>query len=178
MPRYRLARRQVLTSLGAAPILSILSPRAQAIAPPRDTAEVPGVESEWILDITLHLRLATPATAAQGRAIILGGKATGPLLRGAVLPGSLEWSLDAERGVLRLAAHYDLEADSGLRIHVADRAAVAVSAAGCWNVPFTTTPDLELISGPAVHRNALYLGRMDASDIDAGKLRLNVHRVL
>src|SRR5262245_54119320 len=116
MPRHRLQRRQVLASLGAAPVVSILSPRAQASMAPRDVSDAP-VESQWILDITLELRLLTSHTAIQGSAIIVGGDARGPLLDGRVLPGSLEWSLDTERGVLRLAARYDLEAGNGLRFH-------------------------------------------------------------
>jgi hypothetical protein len=159
-------------------MISLLPPRAQAIMAPRDAAEVPAVQSEWILDIALRLRLVVPSGAVQGSAIILGGNATGPLLDGVVLPGSLEWSVDAARGVLRVAAHYDLQAGNGQRLHVADRATVEVSAAERWNRPFCTTPDLELISGPAIHRNTLYLGRMDATEIDAGRMRLNVHRIL
>jgi hypothetical protein len=176
MPRYRLPRRQVLASLGIAPVISLLSSRAKAVMAPTDVA-VPAIESQWILDIVLDLRLMTPATAVRGHALILGGRAAGPLLDGAVLPGNLEWSLDAGRGVLRWTAQYELEAGA-TRVHVADRATVLTSAAGCWNTPFPTAPELQLISGPVALRNALHLGRMDASDIGAGRLRMNVHRVL
>ncbi len=133
-----------------------------------------------MLDIALQLRLGASATALAGSAIILGGDARGPLMNGEVLPGTLEWSLDAARGVLRLSARYDLQDGNGLRIHVADRTMLAVTAAsGHWSVPFSTAPDLQLISGPAMAcPDALYLGRLDARELDAGKLRLNVHRVL
>jgi len=176
MPRYRLPRRQVLASLGAAPVVSLLSTRADAVMASNDGA-APAIESQWVLDIVLDLRLTTPATAARGSALILGGRAAGPLLDGVVLPGSVEWSLDAERAVLRWTAHYDLQAGA-TRVHVTDRAAVLTSAAGCWNTPFPTAPELQWISGPVALGNALHLGRMDASDIDAGRLRMNVHRVL
>jgi hypothetical protein len=167
----------VLASLGAAPVISILSPSAQAIVSLPHDAEVPGVESEWILDIVFSVRPAVPATAARGSAFILGGRARGPLLDGMVLPGSLEWSVDAERGMLRWAAHFDLEAGA-TRIHVVDRATLVASAANYWSAPFSTTPDLEPVSGPVAVRNALHLGRMDASELSAGRLRMNVHRVL
>jgi hypothetical protein len=177
MPRYRLPRRQVLAALGAAPVVSILSSRAEAAAGRRHVAAVPEVQSEWILHVALNVRLATPISAAQGRAYILGGRATGPLLDGMVLPGNLEWSVDAERGALKWAAHYDLEAGV-TRIHIADRATVPVPSQDYWRLPFSTTPDLEPVNGPSILRHALHLGRMDASQLGAGRLRMNVHRIL
>lgn len=177
MPRHRLPRRQVLASLGAAPVVSILSRRAQATTEQRAVPAAPTVNSEWMLDIVLNVRLATSVTAVQGSAYILGGRATGPLLDGRVLPGHLEWAVETGRGVLRWTAHYDLEADP-MRIHVADRGTALVSSADYWSAPFSTTPDLEPVSGPAVLGNALHLGRMDASELGAGRLRMNVHRVL
>jgi len=169
----------VLASLGAAPIISVLSSHAQAVIAPHADENSP-VQTEWMLDVALHLRLSAPATAVSGSAIILGGEAAGPLMNGAVLPGALEWSLDAARGVLQLSAHYDLEDGNGLRIHVMDRAAVAVDAAsGHWNAPLSTSPDLQRISGSSTAcPEALYLGRLDARQLDAGRLRLNIHRVV
>jgi hypothetical protein len=179
MPQYRLPRRQVLASLGAAPVVSLLSSHAQAVMLPLPD-DMPAVQSRWMLDIVLRLRLTARASAKIGSAIILGGVASGPLMNGEVLPGALEWSHDPARGVLRLSAHYDLQDDNGLRIHVSDRATVAVKAAsGQWDAPFSTSPDLQLVSGPATAcPDALYLGRLDARQLDAGRLRLNVHRVV
>lgn len=175
MPRYRLPRRQVLASLGAAPAVSLWSARAPAITLSRDAT--PAVQSQWVLDIVMDLRLATPVTATHGRALVLGGRASGPLLQGQVLPGSVEWSVDAERGVLLWAARYDLAAGA-TRIHVTDRATMPATAQDYWSAAFATTPELESISGPAVLTDALHLGRMDASALAAGRLRLNIHRVL
>jgi hypothetical protein len=177
MPRYRLPRRQVLASLGAAPVASIFPPGVHAGVAPRDAAAGPAVDSQWLLDIVLNVRLAAPVTATRGTAFILGGRASGPLLDGMVLPGNLEWSVDEERGTLRWAAHYDLESQT-MRVHVADRATLQVPAVNYWSAPFSTTPDLDPISGPAALRNALHLGRMDASELGAGRLRMNLHRVL
>ena len=147
---------------------------------PASINDVPAVQTEWMLDITLRLRLATPATAKAGSAIIVGGDASGPLLAGKVLPGSFEWVHDPAQGVLRLSARYDLQDDQGLRIHVADRAAVAAPAAsGYWNSPFSTSPDLQWVHGsPTAIPDALYLGRLDARQLDAGTLRMNLHRVV
>ena len=126
----------------------------------------------------LNVSLATPADATVGSAIILGGEAQGELA-GAVQPGSLEWTRDPVRGVLQLAARFELQARAGLRIHVADRATVVTPSTGCWAAPFATTPELTVVDGsPAACPEAVYLGRMDASQIHAGQLRLTVHRVL
>ena len=180
MPRNQLPRRQVLASLGAAPVISLLSSRAQAVMAPHSMDDVPAVQSEWMLHITLRLRLAAPATAMAGSAIIVGGEARGPLLHGEVLPGSLEWMHEPAQGVLRLSARYDLQDEQGLRIHVADRAVVAVQAAsGHWNSPISTSPDLQWIHGSSTAiPAALYLGRLDASQLDAGTLKMNIHRVV
>ena len=159
--------------------MGVLSSRAHAVIA-RAPDDVSAVRSEWMLDIALRLRLAAPLTAPSGSAIILGGDARGPLLNGEVLPGALEWSQDPARGVLHLSARYDLQDEHGLRIHVADSATVAIkNASGHWEGLFPTSPDLQLISGAATAcPHGLYLGRMDARQLDAGKLRLNVHRVV
>lgn len=175
MPRHRLPRRHVLASLAAAPV-SIFPSGTQAHVAPRDAA-VPVVETQWLLDIVLSVRLAAPVSAARGSAFILGGRASGPLLDGMVLPGNLEWSVDDERGTLRWMAQYDLDAEA-MRIHVADRAWLPVPAASFWSTPFSTSPDLEAINAPTALRSALHLGRVDASGLAAGRLRMNIHRVL
>jgi hypothetical protein len=130
-----------------------------------------------VLSAVLRVSLATPADATVGSATILGGDAHGELA-GIVQPGSLEWTRDPVRGVLQLATRFELQARAGLRIHVADRATV-VSPTECWAAPFATTPELTVVDGSSADcREAVYLGRMDASQLHAGQLRLTVHRVL
>ena len=125
----------------------------------------------------LRVNLATAADATVGSANILGGRASGEIA-GAVHPGSLEWVRDPARGVLQLAARFELQGADGLRIHVADRAMVVTAGQG-WQAPFATTPELTVVDGSsAACPDAVYLGRMDASRIHAGVLRLAVHRVL
>jgi hypothetical protein len=170
MPRSRLSRRSVLASLGVTPVVSAL-----AGASPSAGDAVPQTES--VLSAVLNVSLVTPADATVGSAIILGGVAQGELA-GAVQPGSLEWTRDPVRGVLQLAMRFELQARPGLRIHVADRATV-VTPTECWAIPFATTPELTVVDGAsAACREAVYLGRMDASQIQSGQLRLTVHRVL
>jgi hypothetical protein len=131
-----------------------------------------------VLTAVLRVRLATPAEATVGSAIILGGEAHGPLA-GVVHPGSIEWTRDPVRGVLQLSARFELQGSEGLRVHVADRATVVVSPTACWAAPFSTTPELTVVDGsPAACRESVYLGRMDARQLQAGQLRLAVYRVL
>jgi hypothetical protein len=124
------------------------------------------------------VKFTTASDAASGSAIIVGGEAEGALA-GVVQPGSLEWSCDASRNVLQLSARLDLQSSAGLRIQVADRATVVAPSRGFWEAPFATTPELTVVDGsPAACRQAVYLGRMDARQIQAGQLRLTVHRVI
>ena len=180
MPRSRFSRRQVLASLSAAPVASVISKPAGAdpAAQHRDEDGAPLPRTEAVLTAVLQLRLATPMDATVGSALILGGEARGRLA-GVVQPGSIEWTRDPVRGVLQLSARFELQARDGLRVHVADRATVAASGAACWDAPFSTTPELTVVDGsPASCPESVYLGRMDARQLPAGQLRLTVHRVL
>lgn len=179
MPRSRFSRRRVLASLGATPVVSALAIASSAGEAARQS-DSPGhtePQTEPVLTALLNVSLATSADATVGSAIILGGEAQGELA-GTVQPGSLEWTRDPVRGVLQLAARFELQASAGLRIHVADRATVVTSSER-WAAPFATTPELTVVHGSTCAcREAVYLGRMDASQIHAGQLRLTVHRVL
>ena len=178
MPRSRFSRRSVLATLGATPVASVLVGNATAApATPPHADALNEVRTRQVFTAVLRVNLATPADATVGSANILGGRASGEIA-GAVHPGSLEWVRDPKRGVLQLAARFELQGGDGLRIHVADRATV-VTAGQCWQAPFSTTPELTVVDGTsAACPDAVYLGRMDASQIHAGVLRLAVHRVL
>jgi hypothetical protein len=180
MPRSRISRRRVLASLGAAPIATVLTQpaRALALAPLSDDADNNIPQTLSVLDATLRVTLSTPVDATVGSAIIHGGEADGTFA-GEVMPGSLTWTRDPVRGVMQLEARFDLQARAGLRIHVADSATVVTPSTGCWEAPFSTTPELTVVDGAsAACPEAVYLGRMDARQIHAGQLRLTVHRVL
>jgi hypothetical protein len=180
MPRSRFSRRRVLASLGATPVLSVLTRQAGAhpAEQQHEAARCDSPRTEAVLTAVLRVRLATPAEATVGSAIILGGETQGTLA-GVVQPGSLEWTRDPVRGVLQLSTRFELQAGDGLRVHVADRATVTVASAACWESPFSTQPELTVVDGsPEACRQSVYLGRMDARQLSAGQLRLAVHRVL
>jgi hypothetical protein len=180
MPRSRISRRSVLASLSAAPVATVLTQpaRARALTAPSDAADENLPQTLSVLTATLRVTLSTPLEATVGSAIIHGGDADGAFA-GEVMPGSLTWTRDPARGVMHIAARFELQARAGLRIHVADQATVVTPLMGFWEAPFCTTPELTVVDGaPAACHEAVYLGRMDARKIHAGQLRLSVHRVL
>jgi hypothetical protein len=177
--RPDVSRRSVLVSLGAAPLASRVVAAGSA---PDSTghSEAPDAapRTRHVFTALLRISLAGRADASVGSAIILGGEARGELA-GVVQPGSLEWTRDPVHGVLQLATRFEMQSRAGTRIHVADRATVISTSASCWEAAFATTPELTVVDGPSeACREAVYLGRMDASQIGAGELRLSVHRVL
>src|SRR6187397_1135334 len=116
MPRSGVSRRRVLASLGAAPMATML-PAAQARSSIDTFASADSViRTEAMASLTLQLRLTAPLGAATGTAIIEGGEAQGSAFTGAVLPGSLEWSHDALRGITQLTARYGVQTHGGHRL--------------------------------------------------------------
>lgn len=52
---------------------------------------------------------------------ILGGRASGPMLNGRILPGGADWQTIRADGVAELDARYAIETDDGALIHVRNR---------------------------------------------------------
>jgi len=180
MPRSGVSRRRVLASLGAAPMATMLPP-AQARSSIDNLAPAAGhvIRTEPMASLTLQLRLIAPLDAATGSAIIEGGEALGPAFTGAVLPGSLEWSHDPLRGVTQLTVRYGVQTHGGHRLQLVDRASFPAGDAASWNHPVTTATEMEAVPDPlAAVARGLLIGRMDASQMHAGTLRLDLHRVL
>ena len=170
----------MLASLGAAPMATML-PAAQArssidrLAPAADSL----IRTEAMASLTLQLRLTAPLGAATGSAIIEGGDAHGSAFTGAVLPGSLEWSHDPLRGITQLTARYGVQTHGGQRLQLVDRASFPAGDAASWDQPITTATEMEAAPDPlAAAARGLLIGRLDASQMHAGMLRLDLHRVL
>lgn len=145
-------------------------------------AESPAIRTEPLATLALQVQLATPADAPIGSAIITGGTAAGTALSGAVLPGSLEWSRDAARGITQLTLRYGLLTGSGDRLQMVDRASFPTAAGPAWARAITTSTELESMADPLADGGGLTagltIGRLDAASLDAGRLRLDLHRVL
>ena len=146
-------------------------------------AASPAITTEPLATLALDVRLSTPVNAPIGSAIIAGGAATGARLSGAVLPGSLEWSRDATRGVTQLTLRYGVLTEAGDRLQVTDRASFPSAAGPAWAEPITTSTELESMAEPlagaaGILAAGLTIGRLDATALDAGSLRLDLHRVL
>jgi hypothetical protein len=165
--------------------MASVMPAAHALAVDQGIAG-PVVRSEPLATLTLQLQLATPATASIGSARIVGGEAAG-LLAGTVLPGILEWSFDRANAVAQLALRYGLETADGHRLQVIDRATFPCSGASAWASPICTSTEMEAMADPAADLRhepgagmvpGLTIGRLDASALGAGTLRLALHRVI
>ena len=144
------------------------------------------VRTEPLSSLTLRLQLAVPETAAAGSAIIIGGLASGGIC-GPVLPGSLEWSRDDSRGVARLALRYGVQTPDGHRLQLIDRASFPCEVQSAWREPIATTTELETADDPVADASriamsgllpGITIGRLDASALGAGVLRLELHRVI
>jgi hypothetical protein len=100
-------------------------------------------------------------------------------MQGQVQPGTFEWSHDPARRALQLAACFDVQGIDGSRLRVSDRVSVdGMRLARCGQT-ISTVPHIELLGGDARDRApALYVGRMDARELGAGKLRMDAHRIL
>lgn len=141
------------------------------------------IRTEPLATLTLQVQLATPVHAPIGSAIIAGGAAAGSDLAGTVLPGSLEWSRDAARGITQLTLRYGVLTAAGDRLQVVDRASFPSAAGPSWATPITTATELESMADPLAGSlgglaTGLTIGRLDATALDAGRLRLDLHRVL
>jgi hypothetical protein len=154
-------------------------PATAPVLEPRPNSDALTVRTEWVLTVILRLQLAAALEALQGSGLILGGEASGPLMQGPVQPGTFDWSHDPARRALQVTACFDVQGIDGGCLRISDRAMVyGLRLAQCGQT-ISTVPHIELLGGDA--RNsapALYVGRMDARELGAGKLRMDAHRIL
>lgn len=174
----------MLASLGAAPMASVM-PAAHALSVDQGIAGLV-VRSEPLSTLTLQLDLVTPAGAATGSATVVGGEAEGHLA-GTVLPGILEWSRDRASGVGQLSLRYGLQTVEGHRLQVLDRGSFSCTGTSDWASPISTSTELEAMADPltdvlqdpaAGMVPGITIGRLDASALGAGRLRLELHRII
>lgn len=136
------------------------------------------IRTELLAALSLQLRLAAPLDAAVGSAIIEGGQARGTAFAGQVLPGSLEWSQDS-RGLTQLVVRYGVQTQGGQRIQLVDRASFPTAQGAVWNQQIISTTEMEASPDPlAAAARGVLIGRLDASAMGAGVLRLDLHRII
>lgn len=81
------------------------------------------------------------------RAPIIGGKFSGPDIRGTVIPGGADWQLLRADGYLVLEADYFMQADDGTQIRVHNKG-LWHSPTGDWPADYAiTTPEFEVPIG-------------------------------
>jgi hypothetical protein len=143
-----------------------------------EPAAQPSIRTELLTALSLQLRFVVPLSAAIGSAIIEGGEARGPAFAGKVLPGSLEWSHDP-RDLTQVVVRYGVRTHDGHHIQLIDRASFPTVAGAVWNQQITSTTEVEASPDPlAAASRGVLIGRLDASAMGAGMLRLDIHRVI
>jgi hypothetical protein len=172
MEQTRFSRRTVLGSVGAA-----------SIAP-----TLPGDDDECAR-VAVHTEPAFTGTILVGpqlrgtspthfSAAILGGEVSGPLLQGQVLPGRIEWTIDAGSQTMQLSASYAVRCADGLLVQVRDRSVHGGAAAPAAGKGLRTAPELHTDGEHGGLAGSLLVGVLDASGFSAGQVMLRVFRVV
>lgn len=81
-------------------------------------------------------------------------------------------------GVMRLSLHYGVETRDGRRLQLVDRATVAARSDSLWDRPITTTTEFECVADPLAAASGLVIGRLEAGNLAAGTVRLDLLRVV
>jgi hypothetical protein len=121
-----------------------------------NTIPLPGLThiADLSADVAAPIEVGTSAVGRRRVIPVLGGRVTGPRLRGRVLPGANDYQIIRSDGVLELQARYIIETDDGALIFVENSGmregpadVLAKQAAGEWVDPslvyFRTVPRFE-----------------------------------
>lgn len=177
MRDFRFTRRSLLGSAGAT-LLGPLAGTARADASDMTVGHgVPVALPAFEVRIRLEPLLWTVGTGyGTGLRVIRSGRVLGPLLAGSVQSGYVRWQTDTSRGAVDLQLQAVVLRDDGTVVEVRDRSVHAIAA---------TRGDLSrLASATSLHVAndqdgvpVLFVGRLDASLLESGSLRLNAFRV-
>ena len=126
-----------------------------------NTIPAPGLShvADLSAEVAAPIEVGTSVLGCRRVIPILGGRITGPRLRGRVLPGANDYQIIRSDGVLELQARYIIETEDGALIYVENTGmregpadVLAKQAAGEWVDPslvyFRTVPRFET-SAPA-----------------------------
>jgi hypothetical protein len=121
-----------------------------------NTIPAPGLThiADLSADVAAPIEVGTSAVGRRRVIPVLGGRVTGPRLRGRVLPGANDYQIIRSDGVLELQARYVIETHDGALIYVENSGmregpadVLAKQAAGEWVDPnlvyFRTVPRFE-----------------------------------
>ncbi len=180
MRDVRVTRRSVLGSVGAVSVSSSLTAQAvgadagaflSATAPPRTA---PAFDA--VLKVGRAQRSAAGATLAS--APILGGEIAGPLLSGEVLPGLVEWRIDAPSQSMEVCARFSVRREDGVMVEVRDRAVIPAATAPAAAAGLCTAPELLDAASEMPASPELLVGRLDATRFGSGVVVLRAFRIV
>lgn len=171
-------RRSLLGSAGAT-LLGPLAGGARANPsgqPAVEDAPVTAPAFEVLVELDASPNATTPVLAASGVRLVHGGRVQGALLSGLVRSGHLRWRTDTALDTVELLTEFVVQRDDGSVVEVRDRSVheLAASSAQLERLPSATT--LHFADGQD-GLPVILVGRLDASHLSSGSLRLNAFRV-
>jgi hypothetical protein len=172
MEQTRFSRRTVLGSVGAVSV-------APALPGDGDESARLSVHTEPAFAGTIFVGPQQRGTSqAHFSAAILGGEVSGPLLQGQVLPGRIEWTIDAGSQTMQLSASYAVRCADGSLVQVRDRSVQGAAAAPAAGKSLRTVPELHADGELGGLSGSVLVGVLDASGFSAGQVMLRVFRVV
>lgn len=166
MAGARISRRSMLGSAGAASLMPVLGRNATA-ASSAASPELP--QACPAFDARLQVGAAMAGHDGGHWAAITGGSIEGRDVSGRVTGGRIEWQ--QQQGVCTVSARFDVLRADGTRVEVCERGQCAAMAG-----PFAASAEVLDAVGTAATA-ALLVGRMDATHLAAGAVRVQAFEV-
>jgi hypothetical protein len=174
MSKLRITRRAVLGSVGASLSSTLAAPAAASLAPVPAQGSLQLPQARRAFAAQLEVGQSTPAsgTSTHRWAVILGGAIDGPRLRGEVQGGRFDWRQDPGGQSVEVTATFIVRRDDGRLIEVRDRGVYPAAGAATATAAICTSPELVEPGGEVPVSPAVLVGRLDASQLDLGVVRL------
>lgn len=174
MPKLRITRRAVLGSVGASLSSTLAAPAGASLAPvpAQGNHELPQARRAFAAQLEVAKSTQASGTGTQRWAIILGGAIDGPRLRGVVQGGRFDWRQDQAGESVEVTATFIVRRDDGRLIEVRDRGVYPAASAATASAAICTSPELVEPDGEVPVSPAVLVGRLDASQLDRGVVRL------
>jgi hypothetical protein len=174
MPKLRITRRAVLGSVGATLSSTLAAPAGAHLAPmpAQGSLALPQARPAFAALLEVGESMQAPGTSTQRWVTILGGAIDGPRLRGVVQGGRFDWRQDAAGESVEVTATFIVRRDDGRLIEVRDRGFYPAASAAAASAAICTSPELVEPAGEGPVAAAVLVGRLDASQLDRGMVRL------
>jgi hypothetical protein len=171
MPKMRITRRAVLGSVGASLSATLAAPARASLSNSGDPG-LPQARRAFAARLEVARTEQTSGARVQHWANILGGAIDGPRLNGVVQGGRVDWCTDLAGESVEVTTTFIVRCEDGRMIEVRDRGFYPVSGAATASAAICTAPELVEPAGQAPVAPAVLVGRLDASGLGQGVVRL------